>query len=321
MKAREETVSSRIEQNRSGARQIVFALFLIITSGAGTTLLVRWMEIRRTVQATEMSRQATDVELYADADFVRSIVPPAFRGLVADYYWMRSLQYIGRKTLQREGTLQLDDLSEFNLKLLAPLLETATTLDPQFMTVYEYGAVVLPVVDVEAGIRLLRKGIERNPRAWRLHHHLGYIFWRQGRFSEASAAYRDGAQIAGAPRWMSVMAAQMEAEGGSRRTAREMFRRMLEESDDEQVKLNAARRLLWLQSLDERDLIRRALADFRARTNGCPAEWTEIAGELRRMNLRLAARGAPLDPSGAPYILTNGGCDVGLNRESEISDR
>ena len=321
MMAREETASSNIEQNRSGKREIIFAVFLIITCVAGTTLLVRWMEIRRTTQTAEMLRGATDEELYADADFVRSVVPPAFRGLVADYYWMRSLQYVGRKTLQREGTIQLDDLSEFNLRLLAPLLETATTLDPQFMTVYEYGAVVLPVVDVEAGIRLLRKGIERNPHAWRLHHHLGYIFWRQGRFSEASAAYRNGAQIAGAPRWMSVMAAQMEAEGGSRRTAREMFRRILEESDDEQVKLNAARRLIWLQSLDERDLIRRALTDFRAHTNRCPNEWVEITGELRRVNLRLDVRGAPLDPSGAPYILTNDGCDVGLNRESEISDR
>jgi tetratricopeptide (TPR) repeat protein len=321
MKAREETVSSRIEQNRSGAREIVFALAVIILCGAGAIMLVRWMELRRTTQTAEMLRGATDEELYADADFVRSIVPPAFRGLVADYYWMRSLQYVGRKTLQREGTIQLDDLREFNLRLLAPLLETATTLDPQFMTVYEYGAVVLPVVDAEAGIKLLRKGIERNPRAWRLHHHLGYIFWRQGRFSEASAAYRDGAQIAGAPRWMSVMAAQMEAEGGSRRTAREMFRRILEESDDEQVKLNAARRLLWLQSLDDRDLIRRALVESRARTNRCPAEWMEVAGELRRLNLRLDARGTPLDPSGAAYILTNDGCDVGLNRESEISDR
>lgn len=319
MKPPEETRAPRVEQNRSRTREVSLTLVIIILCGAGASFLARRMEIRRAAQITEAARRASDEELYANADFVRRVVPPAFRGLVADYYWMRALQYVGRKTMAREGDIQLDDLSEFDLRLLAPLLDTATTLDPQFTTVYEYGAVVLPVVDAEAAVRLVSKGIARNPSAWRLYHHLGYIHWRQGRFADASRTYRAGANVASAPAWMRAMAAQMEAEGGSRAVAREMFRRMLEESDDESIKLNAAKRLLWLQSLDERDLIRRLLADFRARAGRCPARWPEVARELRSMNLRVDVNGAPLDPSGAEYILTD--CDVAFNRASEILDR
>lgn len=319
MKTPEETRAPRVEQNRSRTREIILTLAVIILCGAGAVALARSMEIRRAAQIAEIARRASDEELYASAGFVRRVVPPAFRGLVADYYWMRALQYVGRKTMAREGDIHLDDLSEFDLRLLAPLLDTATTLDPQFLTVYEYGAAVLPVVDAEAAVRLVSKGVERNPSAWRLYHQLGYIYWRGGRFSDASRIYRAGASISGAPAWMSSMAAQMEAEGGSRAVAREMFRRMLEESDDESVKLNAAQRLLWLQSLDEREAIRRLLADFRARAGRCPARWSEVARELRGMNLRVDASGAPLDPSGVEYILTD--CDVALNRASEILAR
>ncbi len=317
-----ESIKLRDETNffARHKREIALAL-VIVLCGAGAGVLARGMDARRAARISEVARQASDEELYANAGFVRRVVPPAFRGLVADYYWMRALQYVGRKALTHEGDLQLDDLSALDLRLLAPLLDTATTLDPQFTAVYEYGAVVLPVVDPEAAIELVSKGIERNPQAWRLYHQLGYIYWHQEKFSDASRVYRAGARIAGAPAWMNSMAAQMEGAGGSRAVAREMFRRMLEESDDEQIKINAARRLLWLRSLDERDVIRRTLGDFRARAGRCPARWAEVAREIARLNLRLDANGAPLDPTDKVYVLTNDGCDVGLNADSEIPAR
>ena len=72
-----------------------------------------------------------------------------FNGLAADWYWMRSLQYVGGKLLNAHQSIRLDDMSALNLKLLAPLLDTATTLDPAFIEPYEYAAIVLPAVNVE----------------------------------------------------------------------------------------------------------------------------------------------------------------------------
>ena len=68
-------------------------------------------------------------------------------------------------------------------------------------------------------IQILKKGIDANPSAWRLHQHLGYIYWKQGNFQAASETYGQGAAIPGAPPWMEAMKAQMAAKGGSRSTA------------------------------------------------------------------------------------------------------
>jgi tetratricopeptide (TPR) repeat protein len=241
-----------------------------------------------------------------------------FNGLVADWYWMRSLQYVGRKALDHEGRFQLDDLGPLNLKLLAPLLDTATTLDPEFIAVYEYGAVVLPAINDEHAIALLKKGIAANPSAWRLYHHLGYIYWQRGDYQTASETYAAGAKLPAAPAWMEQMSARLLAEGGDRATAREMYERMRDEADDEQVKHLAELRLLQIRSFDERDVIRRALTDYAERKGRCAASWKEVGEALRAARLRLDAAGAPLDPANTPYVLDKGGCDVDLDPRSLV---
>ena len=138
----------------------------------------------------------------------------------------------------------MDDLAALNLKLLYPLLDTATTLDPQFIAVYEYGGVVLPGINDEDAIKLLKKGIENNPAEWRLYHHLGYIYWQRNDYRSGERDLRCRARrLPGAPAWMQAMSARMQAEGGSRDTAREMYTRMYEQADDEQIKRMAELRL------------------------------------------------------------------------------
>jgi tetratricopeptide (TPR) repeat protein len=249
----------------------------------------------------------------------------AFNAIIADWYWMRAIQYVGRKALQHER-VRVDNLSQLDLKLLAPLLDTAATLDPKFMAVYEYGAVVLPTVsetdEDEQAIALLRKGIEANPGAWRLYQHLGYIHWQRGDYKSASEAYGMGAKLSGAPAWMKGMEANMLVQGSSPHLAREIYARMREQSGDEQVKVFAEYRLAQLDSLDERERIARVLAAYGARTGGrCPASWREISQELRAAGLRLDAAGFPVDPTNVPYALTDKGCSVDLHPESKIPRR
>src|SRR5436190_17121835 len=95
-------------------------------------------------------------QLYVNGKTVK-MISLGFNGLAADWYWMRALQYVGRKVLNTPREVQLDDLGQLDVKLLAPLLDIATTLDPEFMEPYEYAAVVLPAVNVEDAIRIARK--------------------------------------------------------------------------------------------------------------------------------------------------------------------
>src|SRR5436190_4314211 len=186
--------------------------------------------------------------LYVNGNAARRL-SLGFDGLMADWYWMRSLQYVGRKIMSVPDNVPIDDLGALNLNLLAPLLDVTTTLDPQFMEAYEYAAVVLPAVNVDDAIRITRKGIAANPEEWRLYHHLGYIYWQRGDFQTASELYGAGALTPGAPLWMQAMKARMAAEGGSRDTAREIYLRMQEGSGDAQIKEMARRRLMQLDSL------------------------------------------------------------------------
>ena len=149
-------------------------------------------------------------------------------GLMADWYWVRSLQYIGDKMVARPDIqLDVEDLTPFNPRLLFPLLENATDLDPHFIAAYSYGAIVLPAIDKERAVAFASKGIENNPKEWRLYHHLGYIFWKLENFEKAAETYELGAAIPGSPSFMKLMAAAMRSEGRSRSTSRSIYREML----------------------------------------------------------------------------------------------
>ena len=305
--------SSRAESaRRERVRDALLAL-LVVAGLAASFGLTRWLDARRAVEDPFASYE----ELYVKPETARRL-SLSFNGLAADWYWLRSLQYVGRKALAHKGEFTLDDLRPLGLRNLGALLEQSTALDPQFMAAYDFGAVVLPSIDPDAAIRLIEHGIRENPQEWRLYHQLGYIHWQAGRFREASEAYEAGSRQPGAPAWMRVMAAQMNVQGGSRAVAREMYKRMYEGASDEQVRTLAITRLAQLESLEERERIRRALSDFRARAGRCPADWREVAPLLRAARLRLDAAGAPLDPSDVPYMLDAAACDVSLGEGSKI---
>ena len=294
-------------------RTKTIALGLVVVIGiACAALLVRRLDTLRPPD----DPNAIDESLYVNGKTARRI-SLGFNGLAADWYWMRSLQYVGRKIIN-DNDVPLDNLGLLNLKLLAPLLDTATTLDPEFLDPYEYAAIVLPAINVNEAIRITKKGIDANPNAWRLYHHLGYIYWQQHDYQAASEIYGSGAQIEGAPAWMEAMKAKMAADGGSRATAREIYTRMYEGSADEKVRDMARRRLLQLDSLDQRESLGKFFAAYKARTGKCPSSWKEIEPLFRALRVAVAASGAPLDPSGTPYVLRAGACEVELDPKSEI---
>jgi len=298
--------------NNERLKTIMLGL-VIVVGIACAALLVHWTDTLR----PPVDPNVVDESLYLNGKMARRI-SLGFNGLAADWYWMRSLQYVGKKLINEPGDIQLDNLSQLNMKLLAPLLDTATTLDPEFIEPYEYGAVVLPAVDVQQAIQLTQKGIAANPNVWRLYHDLGYIYWRQGDYQKAGETYGRGARVPGAPPWMEAMKAKMAADGGSRATAREIYTRMYEQSSDEKVKDMAHRRLLQLDSLDQRDGLRKLFAAYQSRTGKCPNSWKELEPIFRSLRVPMDASGAPLDPSGAPYVLRAGACEVELDQTSKI---
>lgn len=294
-------------------RMLLLTLLIGLASVVG---LSRWLDTHPPPTDAKIEEE----QLYLTGAMAKRI-SLGFNGLAADWYWMRSLQYVGRKIINVPHNVPIDNLAQLNLKLLAPLIDTSTTLDPEFIEPYQYAAVVLPAVDLPEAIRLTTKGIAANPNAWRLYQHLGYIYWQQRDFQAAGEAYDQGSKLPGAPPWMLAMKAKMANEGGSRELAREIYNRMYEQAENVKVKEMARKRLLQLDSLDQRDGLRKVLATYKARASRCPSSWKEVEPLLRALRVEVDSTGAPLDPAGTAYVLVGDGCDLDVDPKSEVPYR
>ncbi|HEY5444895.1 MAG TPA: hypothetical protein VIJ87_10575, partial [Pyrinomonadaceae bacterium] len=102
-------------------RKYDFVLIAIVVVGLASVVgLSRIIDARRPAADPTLEEE----KLYVTANAARR-VSLGFNGLIADWYWMRSLQYVGHKVLSLPADVPLDDLGSLNLKLLAPLLDTA----------------------------------------------------------------------------------------------------------------------------------------------------------------------------------------------------
>jgi tetratricopeptide (TPR) repeat protein len=288
-------------------------LLTILLGLIGVYSLSRWIDSREPVVNPSIEEE----ELYLNAANVKRL-SLGFNGLAADWYWMRSLQYVGGKIVKLPEDVTLDHLGQLNLKLLAPLLDAATTLDPEFMEPYQYAAVVLPDVDVQEAIRIVKKGIAANPSAWKLYHHLGFIYWQQKDFKSAGEAYEQGSKMPGAFSWMKFMSGRMATEGGSRDTARAVYSRIYEEASDIHVKNMAHKRLLRLDSMEREDALRKLAVAYKSKFGRCPGSWRELGTLLSALKIEVDASGAPLDPAGTAYVLVPDKCDVHVDEKSEV---
>lgn len=245
-------------------------------------------------------------------------------GLLADWYWIQSLQYIGGKLVAYEGDINLDDLRPLRPRLLYQYLDNATDLDPHFYAAFAYGAVVLPAIDSEQAIALIKKGIANNPDKWRLYQYLGYVYWRRGDFQSASQAYARGAAIPGAPEFMLQMAAAMKSRGGDRETARAIYRQLYDNAEDSQARENFLLRLYEIDATEQLDAINSLLERAKDSTGSCPSEGSALAALLGRIelpnanDLRVNAAGRPVDPTGTAYEFDTVKCKMSLAPSSKI---
>lgn len=297
----------------------LWTALLVFGLGAGMPLQ-RWMDEQRS------SAAVIEDSLYIASGKTLRRLSIGYDGLLADLYWLRTIQYFGSRMEQVKGRININDVSSWRLDLLEPLLTLTTELDPNYIAAYRFGAIFLPDLNPEAGIRFVQRGIENNPQEWRLYGDLGYICWKQKRFEEASEAYGKGAQLAGAPAWLKTLQAVMLLKGGDRETARELFQRMYDESEDAYTRQLSLTRLKSLQSEDEIALLGKLLKAYQERHGSCPSSLAALVKvlspallqQLRQGGLQFDDTLAPLDPDGFPYAYNPAECTVALNEKTTI---
>jgi hypothetical protein len=224
-------------------------------------------------------------------DQVRRMVP-GFENVMADLYWLRTVQYFGGQRVFAKKT---------RFDLLQPLVDITTALDPKFEIAYRYGASFLaepyPIGagKPEEAVALLERGAANLPRSWLLQQNLGfytYFFLRDAR--RAADALLAARALPGAPVWLETMAADFVGKGGDRETARRMWSRMYENQEAGVLKANAENQIQRLDALDAVDVLNRLVGEFSNRRGRWPASLQEL-GQAGLLPF------PPVDPTGVPF--------------------
>jgi hypothetical protein len=231
-----------------------------------------------------------------------------YNGLMADIYWMRAVQYYGGKRLKNQP----------GFPLLGPLIDVATTLDPQLLHAYRFGSIFLSEQEpIGAGapgqaIALLKKGIEHNPNEWQLYRDMGFTYyWFLSDHRRAGEAFLEGSKNPKSALWMKTFAAQLLARGGGRDTARFLWQEVYQTSDNQRMKENAREHLQKLTADEDIETLQALVNKVEAKTG----RKTVSIEELVKLGF---FKKRPSDPKGFPYMLDRESGRVKLSADSTI---
>lgn len=223
----------------------------------------------------------------------------SFKSVLADVYWIRTIQYFAATRLQgRPGGAR---------DLLFPLLDITTSLDPAFNLAYRFGAVFLTsnyksgIAHPELAVSLLDKGFAANPNKWEYLHDKAFVYyWTYRDPKAASHWFAEAAKVPGSADWLPGLAAYMLVEGGDRRSSRFLFQQMLQTSEHEYLRKNAEWRLAQLDILDALDLLNRMLDRYAQVAGTRAVTWEPLIA-------RRWLGAVPADPDGKPFTIDSRG--------------
>lgn len=241
----------------------------------------------------------------------------AFLSLVADYYWLQTIQLTGRAKTAEE------------YRDIADYAQLVTDLDPDFAYVYQFGGVVVPFnygretwVNTAESTALLEKALARYPVSipgtWSP---ATYLFLRilvaynwsvfQKEYARAAHLLEETARLPGAPPYLPFLTTRLYAQAGSFDAADAFATQFAAGATDPDTRAAFERRKQEialeraLQSLDE------AVARYREREGRLPAHLDDLvsAGLLGAI---------PEDPLGGRVYLGVDGRTYSTSQEHRL---
>jgi hypothetical protein len=266
------------------------------------------VQVARDRSFPRAQQEASDI-LYVRSGAALGRMALGYDALLADVYWIRALQHYGGNHLKRQS-------GSSDYRLLYPLLDIATSLDPYFNIAYRFGAIFLSEGYPEGPARpdqavaLLRKGIAARPGRWQYYQDIGFVYYWHLRDNKAAAEWIERAAAQpDAPTWLAPLAATMLVHGNDRASARVLWRQIAQ-SEEAWLRQAAARALLQIDALDLIDRLQ-PLVQQAPPPPGTPYSW-------RWLVQRGLLRGIPLDPAGTPFALDPATGRVGVSERSTL---
>src|SRR5579864_9361817 len=134
----------------------------ILATGLLAGFVCVW-QLQEKVDAQRKTLQLESDELAMRSPEVMKLLSLEYGPLMGAIYWTRAVQYFGGKHVAHDP----------NLDQLWPLLDIATTLDPNLIVAYHFGATFLSdspprgAGQPDQAVMLLERGIKANPGHWR----------------------------------------------------------------------------------------------------------------------------------------------------------
>ena len=254
-------------------------------------LLVSVVALQRGIDSRRNILEKQSDELLIQSGPLLKRLSLGYDALLGDLYWTRAVQYYGAKL----------PTSDRDFHLLAPLLDVATTLDPNLIPAYHFGAFFLSEKQGGAGrpdlaVDLVKKGIAANPNNTQISADLGFLYYmRLKDYQKAAAAYLETSKIPGASQLFKVLAARIASRGGALDTSRMIWSEVYETTQDEQVKKRALEALKGLKAQSDEMQLDQLAETYRSRLGRYPQSTRELVEAAM-------IKGIPLDPDGFPYV-------------------
>jgi hypothetical protein len=280
--------------------------------------LARWLTVacavlvpfaQREIDARLGGFRAQEEVLYVSSGEQLKKMLPGLRSIMADVYWLRTIQYYGGERAFSKGK---------RYDLLEPLTRITVALDEKFEIAYRYGATFLAepyplgAGKPEAAVALLKLGAEKNPDSWAIWQNLGvFQFYFLKDPGGAAAALKPVWERPDAPVWLRGMAASFLYKQGDRQGARFVWRSLYEQSEPGPIKENALHNVQRLDELDVIDELGRRIARYRTARGERPQSWEDL------MRAGLIAR-QPIDPTGTPLDYDPHKGEFSISRKSAL---
>jgi len=248
--------------------------------------------------------------LYFSSPSAVKIMALGYENILADIYWMRTIQYYGRRDKADKRPIRYKNLSN--------LLDITTTLDPYLVDVYSIGSFFLsedePVGagQPEEAVKLFDKGIKAHPDKWRLLYDKGLVYYIYLQdFKAAGNIWLEASRMQGAPDYLEPLATNSLFEGGAMDTARALWQRQYEESLRPDVKENALNHLISIQVAEDLWVLEFLLGVYRLENGMYPQSLSKLLPDEPGMI-------ETMDPLGTPYSYDPETGSLGLSPDSEV---
>ena len=251
-----------------------------------------------------------DILLFGSPKLVKKMAL-GFDGLLADFYWMRTIQYF--------GNLKEAERRRERYKNLSTLLDITTTLDPYYLDAYRAGSFFLAGEEPlganqpEEALKLLDKGVTCYPEKWEILNDKGFIYyWYLQDFKSAGDTWLRAAEISGAPEWLSSLAAASITRGGEFELAVSLWQDRYVQSTRENEKETAKNHLISFKVAQDIWGWQALAEKYREKNGTYPATLQILAVEH-------GLRYSLTDPMGMPYLYDPQTGEVALDADTEVN--